>query len=266
VDVSAIDRSATRGDGPLRNAAPSSKLVMLAILIAAVLVSWNILILTALLIALLALLVWGRIPLGLALSLAGYPAVFALIFAFSSAPNVLSAAVIVGKAVTAALAAVTIVLSTPYPQTFAPLQRVTPAIVGDALLMTYRALFILLEKFANLLRAIRLRAGIRNGQPLRSARATAAALGGLLLYSMDLAQRDHDIMRVRGYEGRLRVAPAKSADRRVDVLLVVTASALLCVSIIWRLGAAQLNPYSWMPVLPSLFLLVTASMTRRPSS
>lgn len=237
---------------------PVTKLIAMALVLAAVLVSWNVLVLWAVFLALVAALVWGRVDLRLALGLAAYPAIFALVFAFASAPDVMTAAVIVSKAVTAALAAVSVVLSTPYPQVFAPIQRIVPGIVGDALLMTYRATFILLEKFSRLLRAARLRAGLRTGHPVRAARATAGALGGLLLYSVDLAQRDYDIMRLRGYEGRLHVSLKRSPDRRLDAALLAGAVLLLLTSILWRTEAAALNPYSWITAIPPLLLLLTA--------
>lgn len=262
MDVGAIDRSATHGGGPLRCTAPVVKLIALALVLAAVLVSWNVLVLAAVLLCLVAAAVWGRIDLKLAAPLAAYPALFALVFAFASAPDTTTGAAIVTKAVTAAFAAVTVVLSTPYPQIFAPVQRITPGIVGDALLMTYRSTFILLDKFSALLRAARLRAGLRGRHPVRSARTTAAALGGLLLYSIDLAQRDYDIMLVRGYEGRLRVSPSPGHDRVAGMLLVGGAVLLLGVSIVWRLGAERLNPYSWLVPLPAL-ALVAAGMLRR---
>lgn len=261
MDIGAIDRSATRGGGPVRGAAPVTKLVAMALMLAAVIVSWNLLVLAAALALLLAAVRWGRIDMRLALTLAAYPAVFALVFAFSATSSLLDGAVLVLKAVTAALAAVTVVLSTPYPQVFAPVQRIVPGLVGDALLMTYRTTFILLEKFSRLLRASRLRAGLRLGEPVRAARATAGALGGLLLYSVDLAQRDYDVMRLRGYERRLRVSPQRSLDRRADAVLLAGAAAMLGASVLWRLGAQSLNPYTWLVLIAPVGLLVLATVT-----
>ncbi len=266
MDIGSIDRSATRGDGPLRAASPVSKLVAFALVLLAVLLSWNALVLVSLLIALVAVAVWGRVDLSLAIPLASYPALFAAVFAWASAPDLMTGAAIVLKSVTAALAAVLVVLTTPYPQVFAPIQRVTPGIVGDALLMTYRTLFLLLEKFSNLLRAVRLRSGFRGKSPVRSAKAAASALGGLLLYSVDLAQRDYDIMRIRGYEGRLRVSPARSRDRVADVLLLLGAVVLALTSALWRMGATSLNPYSWLVPLPALALLASVALVRKARS
>lgn len=263
MDISAIDRSATRTDGWLRAAAPTSKLVAAGLVLAAVLTTANVLVLAAIALGMVAVAFAGRVPLRTLFALAAYPAVFALVFAFASAPDVLAASVIVGKALCSALAVVTVVLTTPYPQVFAPLQRITPSIVGDALLMTYRATFLLLEKFSNLVRAVRLRAGLLGTHPIRSARATTSALGGLLLYSVDLAQRDYDIMRLRGYSGRLRVTPMRSRDVRSDAFILALAGGALAVAVVWRVGAATLNPYSWIVCLPPLLLLGGAVLYRR---
>lgn len=262
MDVGAIDRSATAGGGPLRDAGSATKLLALALMLASVLVTWNLLVLSTALLCLTAALTWGGIDLKLAFKLAVYPAMFAAVFAFASAPDVLTGTIIVLKAVSAALSAVTVVLSTPYPQVFAPIQRLTPGVVGDSLLMTYRATFIMLAKFGSLLRAARLRAGLRTGHPFRAAKATASALGGLLLYSVDLAQRDYDIMRLRGYAGRLRATPLRSRDRRADATLIAGASLLLATSMIWRFASQSLNPYSWMAPLPAVLLLAAASIRR----
>ncbi|HEY5541178.1 MAG TPA: energy-coupling factor transporter transmembrane component T [Coriobacteriia bacterium] len=264
--MGAIDRSATADLGWLHRVSPFAKLVSFALVLAAAVVSWNAIYVLALAVSLVAIAVASGIDLKLTLGLAAYPALFAAIFAFASAPDALTGAVIVLKAMCAGLAAVTVVMTTPYPQVFAPIQRIVPGIVGDALLMTYRTTFLLLGKFSSLLRAVRLRAGLRGTHPVRAARATTQALGGLLLYSFDLAQRDYDILRLRGYSGRLRVTLPRSADRRIDAGLVGAALVALISSIGWRLGAITLNPYSWLLLLPAAALLAAGLVVRRRTS
>lgn len=253
--IGRIDESAVTGTSWLHRASPVGKLVAFACVLAAAIVSWNALFIGSLAITLAAIAISARLKGRLILFLVGYPALFAVIFAFSAVTSVPGAVTIVLKAVTAALGAIIVILTTPYPYVFAPLQRIVPSIVGDALLMTYRSLFLLLEKFANLLSAARLRAGLSGRHPLRSARMTTRALGGLLIYSFDLSQRSYDIMRVRGYEGRLRVTLPPSAAPRAETALIIGSVALLAVSIAWRFGWQTLGPYSWLlPVLPALGL------------
>lgn len=262
MNIGSIDRSAVGDLGWLHRISPRAKLVAFALVLGAVVVTWNLFVAAALLLLLAATAASARIDLRLAFSLAAYPALFAAIFALSSAPDAVAGATMVVKAVAAGLAAVTIVLTTPYPHVFAPIQRVVPGIVGDALLMTYRTMFLLLGKFGQLVRAVRLRAGLRGNHPVRMARATTTALGSLLLYALDLAQRDYDIMRLRGYSGRLRVPLPKSISLRRDAALIAAATATFALSVAWRLGWRTLGVHSWFVPLPALVLLGVAAITR----
>ena len=260
--IGAVDRSATSDASWLHRASPVAKLLAFGLFLAAVITTWNALVALSLGIALAGLAAASRIDLKLTFTLAAYPAIFAVIFAWASAPNALTGTAIVLKAMCAGLAAVTIVMTTPYPQIFAPIQRIVPGVVGDALLMTYRATFLLLEKFSNLLRAVRLRAGLRGTHPVRTARATTQALGGLLLYSFDLAQRDYDILRLRGYAGRLRITLPRSTSRLGDAALLCAAAAALASSAVWRVDAATLNPYTWLLLFPAAALLAAGLVVR----
>jgi cobalt/nickel transport system permease protein len=265
VDVTAVDRSAVLGDTLLHRAAPRSKLVAAGLLLAAVVGVRDPLLAAGLALSLAGAAAAVRLPLKKMLPLALYPALFALVFAFAAAPGVVSGALVVLKAVTAALVAVTLMFSTPYPQVFAPIQRITPTIVGDALLMTYRSLFILAEKFGDLLRAVRLRSGITPRQPLRAARATTRALGGLLLYSFDLSQREYDILWVRGYEGGLRVRPQPSTEPAADTAAIAYAVLVLAVVLAFRVWAGPLAGYSWLITLAGAIDLALGLMIGRRS-
>ncbi|MHB9002437.1 MAG: CbiQ family ECF transporter T component [Coriobacteriia bacterium] len=261
--IGTIDAAATQGDSWIHRASPVAKLLAFALMLAAAMVSWNLLVIGALVVMLVALVLSARVSLKLAFSLAAYPALFAAVFALSSAPDLMVGTVIVLKAACAGLAAVSVALTTPYPQIFAPIQRVTPPLVGDALLMTYRSTFLLLDKFASLLTAVRLRSGLGRRQPLRAARATTAALGGLLLYSIDLAQRDYDVMRLRGYDSRLRIGLPKPASVPRDALLIALALTALLTSVLWRIAAPVLNPYSWVVMFPAVALIALSAYVRR---
>jgi len=266
MDIGVIDTAATQGRSWLHVISPKSKLVAFALVLAAVVVSFNVLVLAAIALVLASGVLSAGLRPRLAFGLAAYPVIFALIFAFASAPGPSTALAIILKAGAAALAAVLIALTTPYPQIFAPVQRVVPSVVGDALLMTYRSTFLLLGKFSDLIRAVRLRSGVPKGHPARTAADTTRALGGLLLYSIDLAQRDYDVMRVRGYERRLRARLPRSSNPVLDALLIAITALTLMVSALWRINAATLNPYSWLPLIPALLLFLAAVTVRWRSS
>ncbi|MFA5843854.1 MAG: energy-coupling factor transporter transmembrane protein EcfT [Coriobacteriia bacterium] len=264
--VTAVDAVAVGGRSWLHRASPRAKVAAFALVLVAVVASRNVLVVVAAGTALAAVAVSARLPGRIVGPLAAYPAVFALAFAFAAAPDVLTAALFVAKAATAALAAVVLMSSTPYPQVFALVQPAVPEVVGDALLMTYRSLFLLADEFAAVLRAVRLRSGLRAWHPLRSARASVQSLGALVLYALDLAEREYDVMRLRGYERRLRVALPPADSPTVDAALVVGAVAVLAVAAAWRLAWSMLGPYSWLPPLVALACLATAAVMgrRRP--
>jgi energy-coupling factor transporter transmembrane protein EcfT len=264
MDITVVDRSATAGASALHKAAPVTKFVAFACVLAAIVVSANLFVVLAIALMMLAALAALRLPARAMLPLALYPALFAAVFAFASAPDGLTAALIVTKAVTAALAAVMLMFTTPYPQVFALVQRVTPGLVGDTLLMTYRALFLLAEKLSHLTRAVRLRSGVALNQPLRAARATSRALGGLILYSLDLSQRQYDVLLLRGYEGRLKVTPQRSTSRAADAATLAAGALALCTAIAWRVYWVPLIDYSWvLPALALLALVAGALIGRR---
>lgn len=248
MDVTAVDRSAVLGTSALHRADPAVKLAAAALVLASAMAAHDPLFVAGVALMLVAASAALRLPLARMLPLALYPALFAVVFALAAAPGPVTGALFVLKAVTAALTMVVLMFTTPYPQVFAPLQRVTPVIVGDVLLMTYRSLFILAEKLGDLMRAVRLRAGISARQPVRAARATTRALGGLLLYSFDLSQREYDILRVRGYEGRLRVTPRVSTSPAADVAVIAFGLVALGGSLAFRV----------LPVLSGLGWLVAA--------
>lgn len=266
MDVRAVDLSAVSGRSRLHRASPVTKLVAFVLVLAAVVVQQNVLVVLGLLLTVAALAIATRLPLRLVFGLAAYPGVFAVVFAFAAAPDPLTGSLFVAKAVGAALCAVVLICTTPYPQVVAPVQLVVPEVVGDAMLMTYRSLFLLAEKFDHLRVAVRLRAGLARRQPLRAARATAAALGGLVLYAFDLSQREYDVMRLRGYQGRLRATLPHSAAPAFDALLLAGGGGLLAVALLFRLSGAALTPYSWLPTAAALVACLAAvawRLTRR---
>lgn len=262
MDVTAVDRSATQGASWIHRASATGKLIAFALLICAVVVTWNVFVVAAIVLLVVAAAISGNLDLRLTFGLAAYPAVFAVVFALASAPDAVTGTTIVLKAVAAGLAAVVLALTTPYPQIFAPVQRVVPTLVGDALLMTYRTSFLLLDKLSSLSRAIRLRSGVRRAGGVTGATATAHALGGVVLYSLDLSQRDYDVLRMRGYSGRIRARLPASRDRGADALLLLGAGLALGTAVLWRAEWRTLNPYSWLPVLPALAAILVALVVR----
>ena len=259
--IADVDTIAVLGDSALHRIGAPAKLVAFALVLAAVLVTTNVLLIVALVLALIAVVVGLRLPARTLLGFAAYPALFAALFALATTAGWLGVVLVVSKALCAALAAVLLTFTTPYPYIFAPIQRSLPALLGDAALMTYRSLFLLLDRMDKTLTSVRLRAG-RPQSLAAGARMATTALGGVLFYSIDLSQRTYDVMRLRGYEGRLEVAPQPRGPLAIRIATVMIAALLLGVSVLWRMQWALLNPISWLPPLVAALFLLGAIAVR----
>ena len=259
--IADVDTIAVLGDSALHRIGARAKLVAFALVLSAVLITTNVLVIVALAFALIAVVTGLRLPARTLLGFAAYPALFAALFALATTAGWLGVVLVVGKALCAALAAVLLTFTTPYPHIFAPVQRVLPAILGDSALMTYRSLFLLLDRMDKTLTAVKLRAG-RPKSLGSGARMATTALGGVLFYSIDLSQRTYDVMRLRGYEGRLIVAPQAAGPLAIRVATVVIAALLLGLAVAFRIWWAALNPISWLLPMAAALVLLGATGAR----
>ncbi len=264
MDIAALDRWAVQGESPWHRAAPLAKIGATALFIVAVVMSHSVAALVTLYLVLAALMAWARLPLRRVLVIAAYPALFAVLFAVSRWGGTWQTpAVIILKAVGAAMAMVLLITTTPYPDLFAALSRVLPPLVSDALFMTYRSFFLLLEGMDHLVTALRLRGGLQRRKPLRTLKNLALALGVLLIHALDLSQRLYDVLLVRGYRGRF---PTGQRWRRFvvrrDMLPLLVGLALLALAWAWQSTTWPARYPLTGPFL-ALGLLISALLWRR---
>jgi len=231
--LSRIDYLASAGRTPWHRASALSKLVLAAALIALAVFAPRLTLLAVVFLAAAALALTGGMPWRLVLIAAGYPALFSGLFIASAWDGSWqSPARILLRPLGASLTAVWLVGTTPYPDLFAPLSRVLPRAIGDALFLTYRALFELMTRAERLWRSVGLRGG--TSVPARQ-RLTLAGegLATLVLYGFERGQRQYATMLLRGHSGRIcgcrHYAEWSRADALVAAALaaVVTGAALL---------------------------------------
>lgn len=163
-----------------------------------------------------------------------YPAIFSFPFAVLRLTVSVSAGLtIILKAVTAAMALLLLIFTTPYPEIFGILHRFLPRVLADGLFFTYRIFFILIQEIQNLLTHVRLRGGGAPFRLMRNLKNIAAALGVLFIHSFDLSERMYSILVIRGYSGRMQT------DWRIrlagtDYLLLATGVSLLVLVVVLR--------------------------------
>lgn len=97
-----------------------------------------------------------------------------------------------------------LIATTPLPDTFkAAHSLLIPGLLIQLVLLTYRYVFLLMEEFARLRTALRVR-GFRNRANLHSYRTIGQVAGTLLVRSHERSERVAQAMNCRGFDGRFR--------------------------------------------------------------
>lgn len=229
-----VDYLASAGGTVWHRASAASKLVLAAALVAVAVFSPSWLVLALMLATALALSAAARLPAGLVAAAAGTPLLFSFVFVVARVRGDLPAALVLGmRPMVASLAALWLVGTTPYPDLFAPLARVLPKTLGDALFLTYRAVFMLLARVERLWRALYLRGGM-SGSPRRRLDLLGEALGTVLLSGFERSQRLHQVMSLRGHSGRICGCRHWHDFRVEDAWALVCLAWVLAVAILLR--------------------------------
>jgi len=270
LDIAAIDHWANNRTSPLHRASALGKGLAVALVIAAVVVAWSPFLLLAIFFVLLAGVFVSGLPVRSLVGLAAYPTIFAALFALSRWDGTWATpALVLLKSLTAAQAMVLLIATTPYPDVFAPLGRLLPRLVADGLFITYRSLFLLLEELGHVLTALRLRGALRRDRPIASGANVARSLGMLLIRAIDLSERLYDVLRLRGYRGRIVPTGRWHAVSRSDALPLAVGAFAFAVS-----ALALALPRVWLAasgyhVLGSALVAVAAlglTRARRPAA
>jgi cobalt/nickel transport system permease protein len=234
-DIAIIDHWSTSGRSFLHRAGPAAKVVMAACFVAAVVITRQIPLLAIIYVACVALLAAARLPPLKVMAIAAYPTIFVLLLVISAWDGSWATPTrLFGRALAGALALVTLLATTPYPRVFGLLSRVLPRIVGEALFLTYRAVFVLLEMAGEMVTATRVRSGLRLHHPLANLRNLSAAMGALLIHAVDRSERQFDIMVVRGYSDHIAAPGKRWNSFATDALPVALGIAALAAAIILR--------------------------------
>ncbi|MGI6097366.1 MAG: ATP-binding cassette domain-containing protein [Dethiobacteria bacterium] len=196
-----IDYLANSVQGPLHKVNPLLKTALLFFFLAAIIAVNEIAKLLFALLLLCVLFLVSRVPLWQVGRLALYPAFFSLLFALIIAQGSPAAgAMIVLKAVGAALSMLLLISTTSYVELFSILSTFLPALVVDILVATYRSVFILLEQFENLFKSVRLRGGYHLWRVAINIRSMIGVLALLVIHALESSERMHRIYSLRGYK------------------------------------------------------------------
>lgn len=236
LDIASLDRWAYEGKSTLHLASPSSKVFMMAAILASIILSSNLLVLAGIYLIGLLLIRIAALPLLRMMALAAYPAAFALLFALSQMGGGWKfPLLIIMKAQAAAITLLTLLGTTSYPRIFGLASHLMPRILSDGLLLAYRLFFVLLDRADRFLSAVRLRGGWSALRLSTNLKNVALGLGGLFVLSFEKSQRLYDVMNLRGYRGQI-LPSAPLSLKRHDWLPFLVGGSVLAVSLLFRMG------------------------------
>ena len=253
MDVALIDYYANHGKSFLHQTRPSSKLLFSALLIASVVITQDFYLLLAIYVTLVSLALWTRLPVLKIITIAAYPAIFAVLFvALTWDGSLMRAGVIMLKALTAALTMVLLIVTTPYPDVFKKLRPVLPGIIHDGLYLTYRSLFVLLDMTDALVKGLKVRGGLTKSKHLRNIKNFSSGIGLVLIKGFDMTEKYYGVMKVRGYTGK--IADDKSDEAISNGDLIITGAGILIILV--SIGIK----FQGSPNQTSLYALILAAI------
>ncbi len=259
MDVAIIDYYANHGKSFLHRANALPKIAFAVFIIASVILTNDLYLLSAIYVSLAALVVWSRLPLVKVVSIAAYPAIFALIFAIASwNGDWIRAGVIILKALTASLTMAILIVTTPYPDIFLSIRPVLPKIIAEGLVLTYRSVFILLELMNNLVKGLRVRGGLTRRRYVKNVVNFSSGIGLLLIRGLDLSEKFYGVMTVRGYGGKISAGDRNGKFGVNDATIALIGLLILAAVLLMRIGTV-LSAYSiYLLGLSVLVFIVSA--------
>jgi energy-coupling factor transporter transmembrane protein EcfT len=198
-----LDYWATSRRGWLHRVPVAVKLAWLALVVASLVVVYNVYVYAGALAFLVAALLTSRLPIGRLLAAAAFPLLFlAVLFLSIRGLAWNAAAFFAARLLTIALSVLLLMATTPFPRLLAAL-RFLPRPLVAGLFLTYRAAFILAEVVGDVRAAYRLRGAPGWRRPLRAAANLGRAGGFVVMTAMERAERAAAALAARGFTGRV---------------------------------------------------------------
>lgn len=255
MDVAIIDYYANHGQSFFHKATAVCKIIFTALIIASIILITDIYLLLSIYFTLATISVWTKLPVGKILTIAAYPAIFALIFAFLLwNGSWLNVAVIILKALSAALAMVLLIVTTPYPEVFNTLRPFLPKIIAEAMFVTYRSIFILLELTDELIKALRVRGGLTKRKYINNIKNFSSGIGLLLVKGFDFSEKFYGMMNIRGYGGKISGAKSGRIMTFNDIAAIAIGLIVfgITISTVINKEYLQINVYILIMTIAAL--------------
>jgi cobalt/nickel transport system permease protein len=183
----------------------SYKLLVAFTVICSVVLIKNLTFFLILYLTLFSMIVFSKLPKMKPILLSFYSLIFVLIFIFSfhniSIENGLT---IIFKVLCVSTTFAIIILTTPIIKIFEILSKFLPSFLTDALYLTYRSVFLLIDIFENLKLASYIRGSVKIRNPIKWLKYVGNSIGFLVIKSIESSEKFYDTLRIRGYSGKFQ--------------------------------------------------------------
>ena len=218
--IDLLDHLAYHSDHILNRATPSLKLLLTAGVLACVITSANPIFLMILYFFTLEVMVVSELPLWPLLSITLYPLVFVAVFGLSLGWSWSLMLIGALKVLTASTALVTLTATTPYPAIFKTISPLISQTLASILLLSYRALFTLMQTLQETIATMRLRGAFRTSHPMASLHNLTHALGVTVLKAITMSEKTADTMRLRGFTNHIYYTPRQKTLRKSNLTVL----------------------------------------------
>lgn len=194
-----------------------TKILFMILVLAAIVVSQKLLMLFFIFVILLYFLIRAKISLIYVLRWLVFPLFFASIFALSQFRQPHLAALTMLRATDSVLLCLFIICTTPFPEIFALLGKISP-FLSNIFFLTYRFFFLLIEEIETRVKMIRVRGFSRAGLRQKF-NAAATLIGRIFISTIDRSEKVFYFLRVRGYRRFISLS-SKYKISGTDIALV----------------------------------------------
>ncbi|HHU68795.1 MAG TPA: hypothetical protein GXZ31_00655 [Thermoanaerobacterales bacterium] len=223
MEIAFFDNLAVNGKSFLHNASTLSKFIFTAIIINCVIISRGINELIFIAVLQSVLIIAIRLPIKRIFMAAFNPMFFSLVFAVTKYPPFgYDSLLVLLKTFSAVLSVLILISATPFTELFSLLGHFLPSIITDALFVTYRSIFILIQQLDNHLTIMKIRGGF-NGGFINSIKNFSSLLGLVIIRSIDLSERMYHILKIRGYKGKIYSGKSFLVFNKQDIVSYILA-------------------------------------------
>ena len=231
--ISLLDYLAYSLDSFWHRASAFSKILFLGFTIISVVISTNPYFIISVFVLILIFMFASRLPVLTLSILLLYPLFFGIVFAVSRVGEAASLPIVtILRSVTAASAVLLVISTTNYVDLFSTLQKVMPVSIGDAMFITYRSFFIILDSFRNTIKIARLRGAYRFFGLVRNLFYGGRVLGHSFINAYETNEITQLAMSVRGYEGRIVSSAKRKGKTLNDVIIILLGIVIFILAVI----------------------------------